>query len=221
MVQSKVRYREEASAIHRPGVGSASGSGVLGGGDCESGVLGTAAAPAAPLANVRRDEVQRILQLALIYAVFGVLGTWLLNLFFRKWFDLVLWPRLADWWASRSRSKTEQRIRKLEGALSRIESLPILSDYEDMVLRGLFGVLILLTILPPLGQVAYLMAFAGPMSLLGPQTFAEFVFGLWTFLFIAMGIGMGQTIVKFRQERSSAYRATLRENIDKLKAGLI
>jgi len=67
----------------------------------------------------------------LVYAAFGVLGTWILNLFFRKWFDLVLWPRLADWWASLSQRRLREKILSLQYTLHKPPT------GEDIILYGL------------------------------------------------------------------------------------
>jgi|ERR1035437_254354 hypothetical protein len=131
-----------------------------------------------------------------------------------------LWPKLQDWWAGRSRASLQKRIQKLETALGRIDSLPVLTEFEDMVMRGLFGVLVLLTILPPLALFAFLAAFTGLNSGLALQTYSEIVFTLLTFVFVFMGVGIAQTLITFRQERSLAYRKTVRKHIDELQARL-
>ena len=42
-----------------------------------------------------------------------------------------LWPKIANSWSTRSRSKTEARITKLEQQLTDIEHLPLLTEFED------------------------------------------------------------------------------------------
>jgi hypothetical protein len=56
--------------------------------------------------------------MAIVYAGCLMLGTWLLNLFFRKWFDIVLWPLLSDTWASWSQKRLQRTILSLEYELS-------------------------------------------------------------------------------------------------------
>jgi hypothetical protein len=41
----------------------------------------------------------------------------LLAPFFRKWVDLVVWPKLADWWAGRSRRTLEKQVKRLKREL--------------------------------------------------------------------------------------------------------
>src|SRR6185295_7227138 len=75
----------------------------------------------------------------------------LLAPFFRKWVDLVIWPRIADWWASRSQEKLKTRIAKLEARLLRISSLSPLTDFEDFILWTLMGLVTLLVMVPLFG----------------------------------------------------------------------
>jgi hypothetical protein len=73
-----------------------------------------------------------------LYAALVLFGTWFLNLLFRKWFDLVLWPKIVDWWASWSQRRLENKIRKLERELQN----PIKGEEVIIYgLRGLFQVL--------------------------------------------------------------------------------
>ena len=75
-------------------------------------------------------------------------------------FAIALWLLLAkprayikrktlNWWAARE--KTEKRIQQLEEMLSKIELLPLLSDFENMVLIGLAGISMFIAITPALG----------------------------------------------------------------------
>jgi hypothetical protein len=64
-----------------------------------------------------------------VYGSLAVLGTWILNLIFRKWFDVVVWPRIADWWSARSIRAIKRQIAKLERQLQRPQT------FEDIVLR--------------------------------------------------------------------------------------
>jgi hypothetical protein len=83
----------------------------------------------APPCKRQEDKVQQIL-ISFIYAFVALLGTWLLNLFFRKWFDLVLWPALQDWFSRRSQKRLNQRIALLDDQLKAIEPLWKFSEPE-------------------------------------------------------------------------------------------
>src|SRR5580704_14660769 len=72
--------------------------------------------------------------MAVAYALAVFFGTAIANLLFRKWFDIVLWPRVADWWASRSQARLRKRIEKLEALLAEFESLPLLTEFEEVML---------------------------------------------------------------------------------------
>jgi hypothetical protein len=48
------------------------------------------------------------------FAITFSLFLFLLAPFFRKWVDAVLWPKLADWWAGRSRKALLKRVKKLD-----------------------------------------------------------------------------------------------------------
>ena len=93
----------------------------------------------------------------------------LLAPFFRKWVDVVLWPKIANWWASRSRLTLQKRILKLEATLTRVEALPTLGEFEDLVLRSINGIVALLVIIPLLAAMAYVIAFCDPAFSLIPK----------------------------------------------------
>jgi len=78
--------------------------------------------------------------------------------------DVVLWPRIANWWASRSRLTLQKRILKLEATLTRVEALPTLGEFEDLVLRSINGVVALLALL-----IEFLPS---PSLLRGPSAFS-------------------------------------------------
>jgi hypothetical protein len=41
------------------------------------------------------------------------------------------WPKLANWWVSRSRRKTEKRLQNLRERLAKVGSLTPLTAFED------------------------------------------------------------------------------------------
>jgi hypothetical protein len=146
----------------------------------------------------------------------------LLAPFFRKWVDLVVWPGIADWWATRSRSKTQERIDKLQGVLSQIESMPLLTEFEDAVIRGLGGLTMLLMALPTLGLLACLTVLRGGpfVNLSLVDAWPVLMLTLLLFVFALMAIGTQKALDKFRRERSLGYRQLVKVNIEELKARL-
>src|SRR4051794_24427017 len=89
-----------------------------------------------------------------IYLPFSFVGSALLTLFFRKWFDIVLWPRLADWWASWSQKRLQRKILLLEYELKS----PIRA--EEIIIFGLMGIFEFLVFL-----VFFLLCWLTPTSL--------------------------------------------------------
>jgi hypothetical protein len=73
----------------------------------------------------------------IVYAVLCVLATWFLNLFFRKWFDIVLWPRISDKWASWSQKRLKNKILALEYELEN----PLRG--EEVIIYGITGLFLL------------------------------------------------------------------------------
>ena len=47
------------------------------------------------------------------------------------------WPRLRDWWATRSNKALLKRIETLEKGLTNAQSLPLLTEVEDQLLLAL------------------------------------------------------------------------------------
>src|SRR5258708_3564734 len=64
---------------------------------------------------------------------------------------------ILNWWASRSRQKREKRIRELQATLTRIEALPVLSEFEDIVMRSLASLHIFVFLLPALALMTYMI----------------------------------------------------------------
>jgi hypothetical protein len=156
------------------------------------------------------------------FALLTTLFLFLLAPFFRKWVDLVIWPRIADWWASRSRVALEKRVLKLEAILTRIEPLPILTEFENLVLRSINGIFGMLTMMPIIALVAYIGVFSEPTLLLSfPKDWRrQIVLLLLAVLVGLIGIGMGRFIDQFCRERSSEYKTSIRDDINALRARL-
>jgi hypothetical protein len=134
-----------------------------------------------------------------------------------------LWPRIQDWWATRSRSATEVRIQKLESLLAEIESLPLLTPFEDMVMKGLTGIIIFLMMMPTFAALVYVTLFR-PVELL-PATLSELYRQVMILLIllvdVLIGAGMQTALDRFRRYRSLEYRQALGKDIDHLRAGLV
>jgi hypothetical protein len=96
--------------------------------------------------------------------------------FFRKWIDLVVWPKVSDWWARRSIAAIKQQIRLLQ---IKVDYRPGLFSAFHLAIQRLFGVLSLLALCmaihaggdfasgePSLTAVAWLKAHPGVAKLL-------------------------------------------------------
>ena len=121
--------------------------------------------------------------------------------FFRKWVDVVLWPKIANWWASRSRLTLQKRILKLDATLTRVEALPTLGEFEQLVLRGINGVVGLLVIIPLLAAIAYVIAFSDPaFSPIPKDWYRQLLLLLLVCVHCLTGVGMVQFVDRFRLE---------------------
>ena len=145
-----------------------------------------------------------------------VLGVWVVSSKPRS--ALTRWT--LNWWATRSRSNTEKRIQKLQTALAKTESLTILTEFEDTVLRGLSGIILFLCVIALLA----LLGFATLSTNLSAATPTGFLHQSFLFLFALLvgliGIGIAKYLDNFRLPRSLAYRETVQKNIEELQARL-
>jgi hypothetical protein len=144
----------------------------------------------------------------------------LLAPFFRKWVDLVLWPKLANWWVSRSRSKTERRIKRLESQLARIESLPLLTEFEKMVLSGFIGIYMIAgMVLATAVMIDFMSIYERhlnhvPVSTSEPGLLV--VGALLAFITLACGV----SVSTFRADRTTEHKQMLQASIGTLKVQL-
>lgn len=146
----------------------------------------------------------------------------LLAPFFRKWVDVVLWPKIANWWASRSRLTLQKRILKLEATLTRVEALPTLGEFEDLVLRSINGIVALLVIIPLLAAMAYVIAFCDPaFSLIPKDWYRQLLLLLLAFVHCLTGVGMLRFVDRFRLERSTEYKTALRNDLRTLQVQVL
>ena len=126
-----------------------------------------------------------------------------------------------NWWAERSRASLQQRVKKLQAVLLRIESLQALTEFEDIVLRGILGIVMLLVLIPILAVMAYIMAFSDrQLALIPKDLYRQTMLTLLVFLNVLVGIGIQKVVGEFRLEHSLDYRASLRNDIAKLQARL-
>ena len=138
--------------------------------------------------------------------------------FFKKWIDVVVLPKLADWWASLSQGRTEKRIRKIKGILDRIEKLPQLSPFEDMALFGFSVLLRIIFVIPGIGFTLY-----GIMRDLQhlPVDVLTTRFGIIFVLILYSLCTRWMTFFdRFRYERSQKYRDGLQKTVSELEARL-
>jgi hypothetical protein len=129
-----------------------------------------------------------------------------------------------NWWATRSRANTEKRIQKLQTELAKAESLPLLTEFEAIVLRGLSVIFLFACIIPLLMFLAYAMIYTNVPILPVPATLKEFLnevqVTLFATLLFLLGFGMSREFENFRLLRSTKYRDTVRKNIEELQARL-
>jgi hypothetical protein len=148
------------------------------------------------------------------------LALFILAPFFRKWVDLVFWPKLADWWAVRSRRQTVKRIQKLEKQLSEVAPLRVLTDFEEMVLASVSG---LVTLILSIGTLGYFLETSELWRLADYRVADSPVVSATIILLIVdlAGVGMVLGLQNFRKARSSEYRQALQEDIDRLQKRLM
>jgi hypothetical protein len=169
--------------------------------------------------------------MAFVYVALGVLGSWLvsqfLNQFFKKWFELRFWPRLADRWAERSRATTLKRIHKLEARLKEIESLPLLTEVEDALIRGFFAlfaliaIVILFVILVDANFARYSQLPHGKVSVKEFRNWsANGLSALLLVVIWAFCQGIALHFASFRERRSKKYRKMIADSIEGLNARL-
>jgi hypothetical protein len=96
--------------------------------------------------------------------------------FFRKWVDLVIWPKLSDWWSSRSIRTIQRQINKLEKQLKKPQI------FDDVVFRLFKSVLLAITFIA-FGLVALVAALDQRVgwirTLLQFQSMAWFILAGW------------------------------------------
>jgi hypothetical protein len=152
--------------------------------------------------------------MSLLYGFLVLLGTWLLNMFFRKWFDLYLWPKIGDWWASRSKATLLRRIEKRKNLLDEAEALTILTEFEAYVLRCLGFVI---NVLAAFGLAAFAMLF--PLKGQYLDAFHFSVFALFFSVLVSSTVAGGR-INRFQLMRSREFRERTRHEIDTLSQKL-
>jgi hypothetical protein len=59
-----------------------------------------------------------------------LLATWVGSSLFRKWFDAVIWPKLADWWAGLTQQRLKKKISKLENRAEKADGMWLFSQTE-------------------------------------------------------------------------------------------
>jgi hypothetical protein len=144
---------------------------------------------------------------------------WLFAPYYRRITDSVVWPRIEGWWGTRSKSKLQNRIALLREEMRKSESLPLLTEFENLVLLAFSGVVTLIALAPGMVFVAYLMAKVQPYVLL--PSLQDSFYGLWTIVYMLLGLGVRLRIERFRLERSELHRTKLRNDIEPLHARLL
>jgi hypothetical protein len=147
-------------------------------------------------------------------------------------FVLALWLILAkprayiersvlNWLATLTRERTEERIRQLEEISSKSELLPLLTAFEDMVLRGLSGIFVFLTMISAIAAFACLIIFIPPGTEISSKELLRLVLlTLLLAIIVLLGMGIGRAIDTFREARSQVYRDMINKSIADLRARL-
>jgi hypothetical protein len=146
-------------------------------------------------------------------------------------FVIALWPLLAkprayarrrilNWWAERSQQKTTKRIEDLQELLSKIELLPLLTEFENMVLLGLAGIAMFIAITPALAALVYLTSLIVPEPVSARELLKMILLAFIVVLNALIGFGIRTTLETFREQRSQAYRNIIQKDINELKARL-
>jgi hypothetical protein len=138
-----------------------------------------------------------------------------------------LWPRIQDWWATRSKHQLRIRITKLESQLAAGELLTAHTDFESNVFKGVQGIVVLI------GMAAHviigtlfglsavfreaIVATYGSNKLLQVElvVLAAIVVN-WVFLFLLV-----TGLRRYSQPRSEEWRAITRSEIKALQARLM
>jgi hypothetical protein len=127
----------------------------------------------------------------------------------------ILTPMLKNWWATRSEASLRKRIQKLEARSSKMETLPLLSEFEAMLLIGIEVFIQFMMSIS--GMVLTLYALLrglqhNPLDSLTSRFILIFLFAI-----MAIGTRWQNFFSKFRLERSLKYREKLRKNIEGLR----
>ena len=141
----------------------------------------------------------------------------LLSPVYSKWAASV-WPKLEDWWASRSRSKTQQRIKNLHALLAWSEKLQPLTDFENAILSGLIGIVFLLSEIPTVVFLAY-MIISGKVTIgwVSPRdSLPYFVAMVLAILFSLIGLNIQRSFITFQRLRSPRYQRSLIKQAEQL-----
>ena len=121
-------------------------------------------------------------------------------------------PILKNWWASRSRSALEERIKSLKAELGEMEKHPALSETEDQILTS--------------GEVTHYLIWSLGYILVGSSLVLDDVgrksdVKFWVLLALLFLTGNAMAfsfpIHKYRRMRSSRFRRKFAREIDQLE----
>jgi hypothetical protein len=121
-------------------------------------------------------------------------------------------------WAERSKASTEKRIKKLEALLANVERFKVLTEFEDTVLIGLAAIVKILTGVPAIASILYVMFRQIEHQPL-PQLWSFYLL-LLVAIIATIGMRWDAYIGNTWRNHSERYRQNLRKNIDKLKIRL-
>jgi hypothetical protein len=134
-----------------------------------------------------------------------------------------LWPRLQDWWASRSQNKIQERITKLEQRLSEAEKLTPHTQVEYMLFFGLEQICFLV----PFGVHLIFSALVAPLMLFKPPLLSEYNMITLQLIFLSVILINGLILIgttyhwrSYRLPRSEEWRESTRKEIAALRSKL-
>jgi len=137
-----------------------------------------------------------------------------------------VWPRIADWWSTRSKSRLRLRISKLERRLSDAEVLPLHSDAEDNLFQGVHSILILVGMGTHL-IIATLFGIASAFSGIVKEAYGDSVMTrvdlaflatiMFNFLFL---LALAHAHRRYWEPRSKDWRDDIQQELVKLRSKL-
>src|ERR1700730_10181013 len=147
--------------------------------------------------------------------------------FFRKWVDLVAWPRIADWWASLSKKRLLKQIQQLEYQIVKpaiFHDLVIMITRRIALMLGLWGLVAIIN----LPSVNYVLQYLPPPSFSALPSSHMIKAGVLSLILLVISCSIGldtwmntRKMTMFRtMDEQRAYVDALQARIEHLKSKL-